>query len=258
MPKLRKLSVVLGIVGASLVLGAGVAFAWQPPATNARGGACRPDGTRGLVTWTILNLESNNVRSPATITDVHVTNNFATSAFVPQPIPNTGHSTASATTTVPTSFAGEVHLTYVMVWSGRDGSDHRAGAAVVSVEKCEFETTTTRPTTTTTRATTTSTRATTTTTLAITTTAAPTTTVLSTTTTLPPTTLAPTTTVVLAPPVSTVAPSTTTTRPTSTTSLLPVTGPPSGTDTRIELAGALLLAGFGCIGGAALARRYGL
>lgn len=247
MPKLRKLSVVLGIIGASLVLGAGVAFAWQPPATNARGGACLPDGTRGLVTWTILNLEANNVRSPATITDVHITGNFATTAFAPQPILNTGHSTASATTTVPTSFAGEVHLTYVMVWSGRDGSDRRAGSAVVSVEKCEFETTTTRPTTSTTVATTTTTRATTTTTLA-------TTTVPSTTAPTTQTTLVPTTTVVLAPPVST----TTTTRSTPTSSLLPVTGPPTGIDTRIALAGILLLAGLGCIGGATLARRYGL
>lgn len=248
-PQVSK-SKLVGALGALvLVLGIliGVVGAWPSPDASGYGGACEvSDGTRGPVIWTVVNKETGYDGSPATITNVKVTNDFPTTSFKPQPLPNTGSASATAITNVPPEFSGTVKLTFTMVWSGTDGTDSRDGSASVLMIKCEppvttttsttststttsSTTTTTEPTTTTTKPTTTTTSSTTTTTQPTTTTTKPTTTTSSTTTSTSTSTTVPSTTSTVP---STSTSSTTTTEPSTTTSSSTTsTVPPSTTTT---------------------------
>lgn len=192
----RRVGVAAGFFVGVSMLCTGVVMAWPSPDTDAMGGACQ-GGQRTPVTWLVYNRETGNPGSPATIHNVHVSGGFGVTTFAPQPLPNNGVSYATAITVVPSSFEGNVTLTYMMVWSGTDGHDSRTGSVAVHVSKCECPptTSTTVPVTSTPVPQTTTTVAQTTTTTApaaTTTTTAP-----STTTTVPATststTAAPTT-----------------------------------------------------------------
>lgn len=213
------LGAVLAVLGFVGIVGAVTASAWPSPSTSATGGACNGTTTPTPITWTVTNNESGNKLSPAHIVNVKVTPALATSQFAPLVLPNTGAATATAVTTLPSGFSGDVKLTYTMTWVGKDGTDQRDGGAIVHVVKCEAPTTTTTTTipttTTTTSAPTTTTTSTvpTTTPTSTTSTTAPATTTSTTSTTVKPTT----TTTTNAPTTTTTVPSTTTTRPSTTT-----------------------------------------
>lgn len=226
-----------------LLLGISSAVAWPSPSTSATGGACNGTTTPTPITWTVTNNESGNKLSPAHIVNVHVTPSFATSQFAPLVLPNTGVATATASTTLPDGFTGDVHLTYTMTWVGKDGTDQRDGGTTVHVSKCEGPTTTTTSTTSTTAPTTTTstsaptttttstvptTTSTSTTSTSTTSTTAPTTTTSTTSTTLPTTT---TSTTVKPTTTSTSVPTTTTTRPTTSSTSTTVVTVPSTTTT---------------------------
>lgn len=223
-PQVSK-SKLVGALGALvLVLGIliGVVGAWPSPDASGYGGTCETsDGTRGSVIWTVVNKETGYDGSPATITNVKVTNNFPTTSFKPQPLPNTGNASATAITDVPPEFSGTVKLTFTMVWSGTDGTDSRDGSASVLVIKCEPPVTTT-----------TSTTSTSTTTSSTTTTTEPTTTTQPTTTTTKPTTTTSSTTTSTSTSTSTTVPSTTSTIPSTTTSSTTTTEPSTTTTTQ--------------------------
>lgn len=238
----RRVGVAVGFLVGVTMLCTGVALAWPSPDTDATGGACQ-GGQRTPITWFVSNLETGNPGSPATITDVTVSGGFGVTAFTPQPLPNAGSSIATAQTVVPPEFAGNVILTYTMVWSGTDGTDSRTGSTAVHVDKCEcppttttVPSTTTIPKTTTTVIPTTTTQATTTTTVPVTTTTkAPTTTTTqqpTATTTATPTTTTPVTSTVPStsttgvPPTTPVPTTSTTVAPPSTTRTPPTTAAP--------------------------------
>lgn len=228
---------------AVLVLAVGALVAWVSPraTVDVSGAACTVSGQRpGPVRWVIENREEGNLGAPGYIENVSVSPDFGVSLFVPNPLPNTGHATAEATTVVPPDFSGTVTLTFDFVWRSAGGHEEDARRdvkATAEVRKCRQPTTTTSTSTTTsivttttappssTTSTTSSTTSTTSTTQPeTTTTTAPTTT--STTHATSTTTTEPTTTSTTAPPSSTTtsAPSTTTSRPPS-----PCEGIPDGT-----------------------------
>lgn len=222
------LGAVLAVLGFIGIAGAVTASAWPSPSTSATGGACTGTTTPSPITWTVTNNESGNKLSPAHLVNVVVSPVLPTTQFTPLVLPNTGSATATAVTTLPSGFSGDVKLTYTMTWVGQDGTDQRNGGATVHVVKCEAPTTTTTSTTTTTiPTTTTSTSApTTTTTSTVPTTTTSTTTSTSTTSTTAPTTTTSTTSTTVkpttttstsAPTTTTTVPSTTTTRPSTTT-----------------------------------------
>jgi len=205
------------LISIGLLLGVGVVvdvanappgFTWPRPDAKIEGGACIGETeTREDVVAEIINRESGYPNDPARIKNVVVVGDPADPAipltlnFSPDPIPNTGDSSATASFQVPASYAGTVKVHADVDWIG-----HSPGYPVdleIDVVKCvgpPTTTTTEPPTTTTTEPPTT-----TTTEPPTTTTTAP---VTTTTTTAPPTT---TTSTTEPPSTTTTAPSTTTT-----------------------------------------------
>lgn len=123
------------IVTGTVALVVSAAVAWPPPDTDAAGGTCTGQGARTPIVWTVHNHETGHTASPAMVTDVATTPTFPTTG-AGLVLPNTGDSTALLVTTVPAAFHGSVTLSYHLLWTGRAGSDMRAGGATIRVVAC--------------------------------------------------------------------------------------------------------------------------
>lgn len=184
------------------------AGAWPSPITKVVGVVCDGLGGRSDAEVTITNRESGYQNNPGRISNVSVVGDPPSSElpvtldFTPNPVPNTGDSTATATFAVPVDYQGTVKIRYTFSWVGAESYDVLYELVVV---KCVVEVTTTTSTTTTTIPETTTT-----------TTEPPTTTTTSTTTSTTSTTIPETTTTTI-PDTTTTAPNTTTTESTTTT-----------------------------------------
>lgn len=203
-----------------LVTDVSVAGAWPAPTTEVSGAACDGVGGRSDATVTITNRESGYQDNPGRISNVSVVGDPtsvdipATITFSPNPVPNTGSSTATASFSVPSDYAGTIKVRYTFSWLGAESYDVMVPITVV---KCVLVTTTTSSTTTTVPETTT------------TTTEPETTTTTSTSTTSTSTTSSTTSTT--APTTTTTEPSTTTTVQDTTTTSSTSTTVPSTTST---------------------------
>ena len=216
------------LIGVSLFSNVAPAGAWPAPSTSVVGTAC-VGGVRPVdVTFTIKNNESGYRDDPGRISNVSLVGDPtslgipSTLTFTPNPVPNTGNSTATASFALDPNYAGTLTLRYKFSWRQDSGYDEKFKVDVV---KCVQDTTTSSSTSTSTSTTSTTEPTTTTSTTEPSTTTSSTYTSTSTSTT---STTEPTTTT------STTEPSTTTSSTSSSTTSSSTTSTTEPTTTTTE------------------------
>lgn len=215
----------VGLLCLMLVTDVSAAGAWPAPTTEVSGCACDGVGGRSDIIVTITNHESGYQDNPGRISNVSVVGDPtsvgipATITFSPNPVPNTGSSTATASFSVPSNYAGTIKVRYTFSWLGAESYDVMVPITVV---KCVLDTTTTSSTTTTVPETTTTTTEPETTTTTSTSTTSTSTTSSTTSTSTTTSTTQPVTTTTTVPD-STTSTSTTVPSTTSTTGIITTT-----------------------------------